>query len=143
MQRISLQSLFNTSLFLYFQKMAQLTFCEALTCFAISIKIPLRIPLRFLPCFHIVQRYHSFYSHPRYSCLCHIQEFQIAREDQIYNWLTKHYFPWQAKSREVSWRNHKLFFRLFLWVVLHIPVSKNHPKTTCKGKKQMLLGTNR
>lgn len=97
-RRIFLQSLINTSLYLYFQKMAHLTFCEALACFAISIKMPLRIPVRSLPCFHIVQRYHSFYSHPSYSCLCHIQKFQIAYEGQIYNWLTKHYFPWQART---------------------------------------------
>lgn len=53
-RRISLQSLFNTSLFLYFQKMAQLTFCETLIMFYNShqdpSKDPRKVPILFSHC---------------------------------------------------------------------------------------------
>lgn len=53
-RRISLQSLFNTSLFLYFQKMAQLTFCETLIMFCNfhqdPSKDPCKVPILFSHC---------------------------------------------------------------------------------------------
>lgn len=70
-------SLVNISLFLYFQKTAQLTFPEAMICFIISIMTHLNSKVPMLLAFTLYRSLVAF------NCTLLLLVFEIARQDEV------------------------------------------------------------